>query len=221
MPIQRNYRGIGEGNIASYNWTDIAEGTGNVNFYLAVTAKSGPTYSYELTSDTSFNSFGVRLTGGYTGNVITFPNNATTNFDFNLTPFSLPKTVNGTALVNLFYHIFNTIATLQNLYTTLTIYKVSGGDVTSIGTAVSNTVFGSSALDDGVGVISVPITISNKVVFKRGDYIRLRVAGTVANVAGAPQVHVGTDPGNSEYVKGGKTAFRTNSFIRIPFKIDL
>ncbi len=223
MPIPPLYRTGGEGAVASYDYTDIAEGTGNINFYLAVSAKSGPAYSYHLTKDTSFNSWGSRI-GTFTGNTITFQRGATTTYTFNLIPFNLSKYIKGTALVNLFHLIYSSIATGIGLYVVATIYHVDAdANATSLGTATSNTAIGTDTADTGVGVFSLPITLTQK-HFKRGEYIRLVVAGTSTDPGGSGISFIGVDPANSTYTSDGagpRNIFKTSSFVRIPFRIDL
>ena len=74
----------GESAIASYSYTDIAEGTGVVSFYGAETYDTTASTKYILTTNSIISN----------NPEIISPNG---NYDFDLTPFNMPKTIKGTA----------------------------------------------------------------------------------------------------------------------------
>lgn len=89
MPIEKNYAKNGTDSITSYNYIDIADGTGIIKLFGLDTAVSGA-YSYELLTE-SIASHDIYSTG---------TNGTSWNFD--LSPFNKPQIIMGTSRFRLF-----------------------------------------------------------------------------------------------------------------------
>ncbi len=155
--------------ITTYEFADIAEGTGIIDFYLAQSQEN-------LTiSPVIVQRLGMSSTED--GREKDIDNN-TVNFD--LAPFNLPKTVIGTS-----YFQFEASSTNSAAVMTFQLKKDSGGAVTNIGTAVA------IQLDNGTDKYLIKYPITTKIHFKKGDFLRLEIVG---NNQGA--FFIGTDPAN-------------------------
>ena len=156
MGIKRTYRGIPEPNLASYDFYDLATGTGYKNFYGADLSLSGAS-TYRLTTQTPYALVGS--TSYY---------EVASDLDFDVT-FEVPITLEGDCLVSV------PITSGSNFTATLTLrfYKVDGVTETLIGEAMN----ASKALNNSSAIITwvydMPLTH-----FKRGEKLRLNLIGS-------------------------------------------
>lgn len=167
MPVPITYRKSGEQGIASYNYTDLAEGTGVVNYYCVKSVSSEAT-TYMLTT----------LATPFPGNSGKFVSSHAVNFD--LSPFNLPKVVKGTAIITgmLGFSATTFQARAQ-------IKKVSkGGTVTSISSEAATQ---DISADTQTFCVKMPLVTTN---FGKGDTLRL-VFRTTGNNSGD---YVAIDP---------------------------
>jgi hypothetical protein len=193
----------GESAIASYNYTDIAEGTGVVSFYGAQTYDTTATTKYILTTEsiTSNNPEILNPSGVYS---------------FNVTAFNMPKTIKGTAYLS-FGRYMNAIG--GTIYTVdAKLQKDSGGTVTDC----SNTFRSDSLNANGIwkmSLMAIPLTQTH---FKKGDILRLYLT---INGPGNGEWAFGCDPtGRSgTYITSALTApsMTTKMTLNVPFKLDL
>ena len=201
MTIPKNFRNTQETAIASYDYIDIAEGTGIVTFNLAVSAIATPTYNYLLTKNTVYSDeTHIRST------------NTTTTFNFDLTPFNLPQTLNGTAILSSAFWL-QTAGGDKSVKVTLK--KVSDA-TTSISSQI--TAYIPAAGNAKMALIELPIT--TKTHFKKGDILRCEVIIQ----SSTDWIEMGTDPegrdGNS-LVPSTNPGITTSSKLFIPFDLDL
>jgi hypothetical protein len=144
---------LGNNALANYNYQDVASGLGYIDFYPTI-CQTDAGYTYALFD---FECFGNRVASaqpsvyGATG----------TTFYFNATPFNSPRYAMGTAYLTTTLHVLS-----NDFKLTFTVYKVSGGASTSLGTATSG--YWTSTAN-----IVVPITIT-ATKFKKGDYLQLK-----------------------------------------------
>ena len=187
------YRKAGETAVASYNYTDIAEGTGVVVFYGFKTYDG----NYHLSNNVLYSE--------------TIETISATNmtFNFDLSPFNLPKIIKGTALVKFCFRII----AAGTISFVLTLQKVSGGAATSIGTAsLSNYSVTTAPVNR---LVSIALTETH---FKAGDFLRFVM--DVTNNGGSTAY--GHDPANREGVYVTPVAtYPTKLEVHIPFKLDL
>lgn len=191
----------GESAIASYNYTDVAEGTGVVEFYGAETYDTTATRKYILTAN--------QITSN-TADLIS--PNGTINFD--LSPFNSPRTIKGTAYFSVGMYESSSAA----YYITAKIQKSSGGVVTDCSAAFQSDTIQANGVWKMV-LVAIPLTQTH---FKKGDFLRLNL-----DVHGANNGNwsMGCDPtGRSgTYINSTLTApsMTTKLTLNIPFKLDL
>ena len=203
MAIQRRYRNIAQRSIASYDYTDIAEGTGVVKFY-AYSSASSLAETYNLTTDSSINSRNIFSSlSGTPGNSYTY------NFD--LQAFNLSKVVKGTAIVNglMTYHP----GTNNQVYVKAQILKWDGSTETAISGQIQS--------QNNVGVestfcIKLPLTETH---FRKGEILRLKmvlyaIGSDVASLFHDPQGRVAGDFSTT-------ATYSSTLRILMPFRLDL
>lgn len=213
MPIPINYRKSSESSIASYDYFDIAEGTGIVIFYLYNSYSIGRLDRNILTSSV--------MEVVVTSTSATLVLAATHNFDSLV--FNLPKSITGTALLSLSSGLdgVNTGAGRQG-YAVVTLQKISNAIITDIGTCTTID-YGANA-GEQTYVYEMPLTNTH---LAKGDQLRLRFqiymkARTSDNAA--VKWFYGEDPLNRDgtYLTPSTDANTfTNSKLHIPFKLDL
>ena len=203
MPVPVTYRTGGEGAIASYNYTDVAEGTGVIAFQGFNVGTSGAIVStkYILGTQTLY-SYEVE-------SAVT----STTAYPFNLSAFNLPKTVKGTATLRFSVQYNGNIT--ENANFVAEIFKVSGGTPASMGSACTDSLTsGGSAIIKNI-VLRINL---NETPFKKGDNLRITIT---------PYLTQGTavlahDPANRDgTIITPATTYPTKLEAHIPFKLDL
>lgn len=195
MAVPNKYQ-VTEPAIASFDFTDIASGTGVQRFYL-FESEDDSTKDYHLTSNIIFSNTIIYL--------VTVGASGTNDLDFDLTPFNLPRTIEGIGLANLSVKTANSAS---DIHCICKLRKWNGTTETDLVTFTTPTLSGTSAFQ----VFSVPFTIP-KTPFKKGDTLRFTVDVISVTAAGAFFI----DPKDRTF----ETATTTASFIDIPFRIDL
>lgn len=166
---KRTFVRSGEGAVASYNWTDLAQGVGYGTFYLLMYGDS--------TSTTNISLVDFVSTGANSNNLTV---DGVKNFDTNV--FSFPRTLKGFVV---FEGMVSSGAAGRRL--TAQLYKVSGGVETAI-TDLKSTV------DNTTARFYLKLTLtSTQINLKAGDFLRLKLNFSGANVV------VGVDPLGSDY----------------------
>jgi len=186
--------------IATYDYTDIADGTGVRIFYGANT-NIGGTNDYILTTDASiYSSSRAWEVDGATS----------TSFDFDLSPFNTPLTAKGTA-------IFSTgLGRVGgSIKLTVTLNHVRGATVTAITSAIDTITWGTSGAI--MALITLPITEQR---FQIGDFLRMTVLMTSTS---GGFVEFGFDPIGRDSTRGITAAngATTTMKLNMPFRIDL
>jgi hypothetical protein len=179
--------------LVNYDSVDVANGTGYENFYLIESEDSGGK-DYHLTpnNDYSNSPFLTVLS-------------STEDQDYDLTPFTIPRTINGTVLVSLAID-----GSAGSTYvTTAEIYKWDGSSETKLGSTVTL-----SQTLSAPTMIYFRIPITNELI-PVGEQLRLRVSyGTAGSTAG----YLGIDPAGRT---DGNLSITTTSKISVPFKLDI
>jgi hypothetical protein len=218
MPI--NFPLPSESAVASYNYTDMAEGTGVTVFYLVGATgdnilTSQTVYADDIenaTADTDLTSDFVKLM----------------DTDYDLSAFNAPRTIKGTGLVNLTYYEKVVGDESTNFYFNIIVKKYDGSTETTIGTATTPTLSGAgNTTYYNLGLFPISLTQTH---FAIGDILRVTVEGYAKDInyisGGRDHVilGIGQDPMNRD---GGIITPSTNnemitqSKIYIPFKLDL
>ena len=198
-PIPEEFRVDPEAAIASFAFTDIAEGTG-VQIFLGVASTVDSTVDHHLISSGDVHSQPISTSRSSTG---------TTTIDFDTSVFNLPRTVRGTAFFSAGMGDVEGGGSCQ-LNAELFIVD-SASNARSIGENVSGQVFnaaGGSSNDSEMAFI--PLTITKETI-PLYDY---QVTG---NALGAKIMHTINGPGiiiGSEVIEVGKV---TSNYLSVYF----
>ena len=178
--------------LVNFDFVDIANGTGYETYYLIESEDSGGK-DYHLTAQTDFSN-----------SILLTINNSTQDNDFDLTPFVIPRTINGTVLISL---AIDGDAD-ANYISTVELYRYDGSSETQIGSTVTL-----------ISVLSAPkmvymrMDVDNELI-PAGQQLRARV---VYSVVGATTGRLGIDPANRA---DAALTITTTSKISIPYKLD-
>lgn len=200
MVIPQKFRKTGEPIIATYDFTDVADGTGVIAFNLGVVATDA-TQTFILSRNPFFSQDpGIGVTSTQIRN-------------FDLPPFALPKTVKGTAFLNIGY----ATTSAGNDGLKVQIIKVSGGTPSDVSSQIEAE-FNAGALAHNMLMIPIPLT---KTTFSKGDILRCEVEMIVQGGTN----EIGTDPmgRDGSVITSALTAptMTTVSKLFMPFEIDL
>lgn len=206
MGLPNAYQRGGEGAVASYDSTDIADGTGSISFYGASTQISGAT-AYITTKEAVYSATveTARSTQGVT----------TMNFD--TSAFNLPRTAKGTAYFNC------ALGAAQNIlcHVSVTIQKYDGTTATNIssGAVVSPTLTGGITAASQTKEIHLPIPLTQTLI-KKGEQLRAVVAFDAENNGAC---EIGHDPQNrtGTHILTATQPVSSKMIFYVPFKIDL
>lgn len=198
MGVPITYRRSSEGALATYSYNDIAEGTGVLKLY-GFNTEDSVSKKYTLSENAVYSS---DIETGGTGAAGT-----SINVNFDLSPFNMPKTIGGTALVGFAVYL----GAVTTATFTAQIIKVAADATTTVLLSVTSK--------------TCPQNTQQKILmkgaiaqthFKRGETLRLNILGN--QVANGGLVF-GHDPQNraGTYV----TDYPTILELYIPFKLDL
>lgn len=231
----------GEGNIVSYDWTDLAEGTGIVVLYGGGLATSGAV-SYRLDKNT-FDPWheGASSSGGgseSTGRHKRFEQSKAAadgfinifDLDFDTAQFNTPRTINGNMLCQIpFASTPYSSAGVPTSYVVVTVRKVTGGVETNLATGTSNTTT-YQYIGDGTFSFNIDIPKTN---FKKDDILRINVMYYAKNNNGSAEscayllcydplsrVVAAIDGSGSAFEKVGHSGNTAMKF-HVPFRIEL
>ena len=181
--------------VVSYPFTDIENGTGTNIYYAGSTIDSAGT-TYILTTQTSIGA-------GDNNNKAVLQGNEASH-DFDLTPFTVPKTVTGTATIS----CTNYNASLSSSCT-FRLKKWDGSSETNVSGVITSE---TNSVTKEI-LISMPLT---KTVFAAGDILRLTIDFNGSNTGQG----IGIDPSGQSTNTGGSLALQPFK-ITVPFKLDI
>ncbi len=194
--------------LVSFDSTDFADGTGIVNFNGAST-KQDTTITYILTRDAIYSNDISTVSGGVgTANAIRL------DLDFDLTSFSIPKDVLGTAVITATLKGIKN-STFMSYYYVAKIRKWDGSTETEIASAQSETNTSNSSTDYDTMTVRIPVTTLAH--FAQGDVLRVTMEVWAGTTSGSGTVTLFHDPIN----RTEATAETTQLKINIPFRIDV
>lgn len=211
MPI--NFPLPSESAVASYNYTDMAEGTGVTMFYLAATNGDNILTPNQIYSDVIEYSTGAHnLTTDFVKNM---------DVDYDLSAFNSPRTVKGTAYINFTFHQWKSGTAVVTSKFTIKVRKWDGTTETEIGNATT------AEITDAAGykltALAIPLTQTH---FGIGDVLRVTIEGYDKEAApdSTNILIVGQDPMNRDgtYIipSTDDPVSITQTKIWIPFKIE-
>jgi hypothetical protein len=194
--IMHRFLESGESVLSNYNWADIADGSGYINFYPGCTVDD---------TGTGYLLFPVTIESA------TKQCSATTNsaeFNFDTTVFNLPRVVKGTAWLSMNYiQDSNANGTEWDIV----LYKVAA-DTTE--TALNTTVqlSGAASVANQYCLFGMPLT---QTIIKKGEKLRLSITlDPLANFT----TYFGTDP--TDAASTNMAAGTTLTKLAVPFRID-
>lgn len=198
--------------IASYDYTDIADGAGKIDFYGGNTKQT--TTSTYILSENAFYSNDIST---QTASVTAVGFQKYLDLDFDLSPFNTPRNLFGTALVTAGIKMYANTG-IKDIYLIAKIRKYSGSTETEIASATSetNSVNNTTSYD----TISVKIPITSLAHFKKGDILRLTIEAWCQvrdGYAGEGSFNLYHDPIGRQ----AQTDNTTQLIFKCPFKIDL
>jgi hypothetical protein len=201
LPI--NFPVPSESAIASYDYTDIAEGTGVVKFMGMVDMDDN---GMLVTSESigSHKAYRIIASGG----------SATLlNKSFDVT-FNMPKTIKGKCICCI--PVSGSAGNARDRSAAVTIYHVNAASTaTSLGTDTGTDIGTASATIAANEVINVVINVAKK-HFKKGETLRINVNATRSDTGGDDTI--GHDPMNRT-TDSSLTTSQMSFFI--PFVLDL
>jgi hypothetical protein len=214
MGVPRVYRNSGEGVIATYNFFDIAGGSGIVTFYGATDQSGNGILTNNAISTDSVETAKVITSDNFTKEI---------DKDFDVT-INKATTVDGITTINVPLTLRRTNGAPQ-AYITAKLRKYSGTTETEIASGTSATI--TEAIDDTYN--HDPIVLirfdTPQTVFKRGDILRvtLEVYAKIADAAN--YVIIAHDP-KGRYNTYMATPYfaspdSTQFIVNLPIKIDL
>jgi hypothetical protein len=223
MPIPQTYRKSSENVIASYDFFEISDGTGIVEFYCGTNGQT--------TRTTSSNPQQVFLSGGtifqnvfYSQRIEDAVTTSGTSDGasyygvFNLAPFQQPKIIKGRAYFQGSL-ARNAVGTATGIIY-VQLFKASTSGLTAISDSLSGTTF--AANTSGADFIEIPINGTHH--FQAGEYLRLNFAASVGSGTTGANVYVAFDPMNRDgsIIKPSTNSVATTQMkLWVPFKIDL
>lgn len=222
MTIRKKYGGASEAAFASYDWQDIADGTGVIVFQGFAARTGSSTVERRLSRNVTFSSNQTYYTE--TGSV----SSTFLDVDFDLGVFNQPRIVQGEALVAFVGYVVHTGGSGGTSHFNVTLYHVDkNGNETSVGTVqLDDLSAGTGNVVGGWRIAAISLT---RKLFKIGEKIRLNITATQTGGTGTPRGAVIHDPSGStitvtEMTKTftpGTDYGTTKLELNVPFKIDI
>src|SRR3990167_504132 len=219
MGVPVVYRRSGESSVTSFDFYDIAEGTGIKTFYGATTDNPVSDLSGALLTSAVYSS-GINPTNNPTG--WETRNNQTASWTSIIsktfkTTFNMPKLIKGTLYANVPTRIVTPNGTdSSNHYIDVTIYK----NDTSVATASGANMYflsGTSTIDNYMSLVPVTLPLTS---FKKGDILKAKIQLFSKGDGTSIILAMGHDPmgrvPSSIYSNG-----TSKLIVNVPFVIDL
>ena len=211
-----------ESAIASYDFVDIAEATGKINYSLYITNQSTGKENILGTEDVYSENIEIKNVA-----VTATVNTDTKIFDedFDLSPMNLPRTIRGESILEISWIIqkVSGIGTLDSAFLIAKIRKWDGSTETEIASTQTIDIGSFNSVRSDIISITIPSTL-----IKKGEQLRLTIEGWVNqnDEFATFELTIGTDPKNRDgtlIVPSGDATGkkRTKTPISIPYRIDL
>lgn len=216
LPI--NFPVPSERAIATYSFTDIAEGTGVVKFYGFSTETSGA-LTYRLSTNPVYSSQ-VETSGSAPGT----GTQVISDMDFDASPFNMPKTIKGNAIINFGYAAISAPGgTSGKAKVTVYIRKWNGTIETEIANATTPETAAAGSGSTVTKMACLPITIPHT-HFEAGETLRITAVTQAVVTAASCGAVFAHDPQNRDgtYIAPSSDTDMTTKFeAYIPFTLDL
>lgn len=216
MAIPTIFTQQGGEKIATYDFYDLAEGTGIVTLYGYAIDTGAGTKAYRLTTNSSINSAAGTnsLTFGQTLYTKAGGSAGSDEVNFDLT-FNKPQNIKGKVQLNVQCSI-SLVNPGSTLAVTAQLLKWNGSTETEISSAItSETITAVSGSDNPFFAIEVPLTALTH--FKAGETLRIEIITTYSLSASSTTYTLYHSPTNQV----GETGNQTDRFIAlVPFVIE-
>jgi len=198
MPLQNKYRGIPEPNFASFDWYDLATGTGYKDFFGIDMREGADAVVYALTINEYFGHKGFTTFSATAGEI---------NFDLDL---EVPLTIDGIVIINA------PIGSSSNIGSPLCTFKIYRVDSASVEHQLGSTVTATpaTAINGSSEILSVRFDV-DVTRLKKGEKFRLSCASP--NVDSFNWAHEPTNFDRSFH--GGADLISSQLKISLPIKI--
>lgn len=204
------------GSIASYNYVDIAEGTG-ISIFYAAGAQDSTGVKYILTRE-NLNS---EISEVYASIPASDPVKIN-DLDFDLSYFNTPKIIKGKGYISIPTLCVNSSGSTVDYYFIVTIRKVISGVESDIVAVTSATI--TTPVSGSDRMMLIPFTVP-KTYYKRGEVLRVTIEYWAGGNGGTTAGGFAFDPaGNytaSVYTAGSINVKTSRTSIYIPFELDL
>ena len=207
--VPHNFLESGELAVASYNFFDIADGTGVIEFYPTEAATATSTFVQRLVNSTSHYSENNGVTTA-TGSL---------DIDFDVT-FNRPQTLDGTMYVAIPIAAKASSGTIT-ISVTLTIKHFDGTTETTLGTAQTSPVLSTTTTSEWVSQMIILTWDIARTLFKAGDTLRITLTDTISGNGSQAIGHspIGTQRTATGLEFNSLGTSRATAFV--PFDIDL
>jgi hypothetical protein len=211
MVLQQKIPIIPQPAIASYDFFDIADGSGYQQFYGTEDGAG----NFAMVRTATVFSDNVETTGNQNtaGGVVVF------NKNFEIV-FNLPKTIKGKVLTSVPSTHQEDGAGNKSHTRTVEVFHYDGTTATSLGSGTSSTTAtaGAMAERERVGLVSVDVSERH---FKRGDTLRINVQLTATTSTASTHLWaIGHDPAGRIVTRTGELP-TSQMVFNIPFRIDI
>lgn len=195
--------------LPTYNFTDLAAGTGIITFYAGNTIDLNLLSNNTFYSDTVSKSASVSTSGAYAKDL---------DLDFDCL-LNRPLVIQGKVVVNVPILVTNSLADVYG-YVVVRLRKWDGVTETEIADNTSSVAFvngGSKYLMTGTD-LNIPLT-----TFKKGEYLRLTVEGWAKYVGlqDSATIKIGCDPMNRSADWDGSGAVPSRLVLQLPVRLNL
>lgn len=216
MTVPVVFRNQGERVITSFDYTDIADGTGIID-YQGFSCETSGGVTYKLNRQATYSSQ-IETTQALTA-INTYQKEM--DLDFDLTTFNLPQTLRGKAIIQFAWgHDAYTGGNTNNAYIIAKLRKWDGTTETEIAHIQTETL----DITNGVTkyrIANMPITIP-QTLYKKGETLRLTIEGWALTNGGGSNLTIGHDPQNREgNVLTAANDMITKMDLYTPFDIKL
>ena len=183
--------------LANYDYTDVINGFGYIEFYPMITDDS--TADYILSTKPLATK--IKMFDRQNNNV---------TYTFDTTSFNSPRSVKGTAIISGALYAASTTAQIKAEF-----FKVSGGE-TSISSNVGTAVYTPTLNSDTNYLFNVPLT---ETLFAAGDSLRVKIYFA----AGNNLVRFGISPDGSNDAASADYFNDTSPQLKVqvPFKVEI
>ena len=211
--------------ITTFDFTDIASGTGIQEFFLGITNSQDGLSGQRILSDNKFYSDliteEVENASIDTGTPDVWGKFIDKNYDVT---FVRPQNTQGIATVNIAYgSTQNQGSVTAQTNIAVSISKISGGTTTELDNMSGSVLINNVQTEDKFTIAAIPLDLG-KTHFKINDILRLNVQYWAQGTSGSTDLFYGQDPNNRATTDKETRDWGDNpsiSSVQIPFRIPI